>query len=213
MAGKISYNFAKFGPFSNGIRNPKKKHLKYTKFRVCEMSQTPQQSVTHRIVYTENWQLKVLIRGVANRIVLEEAGSLFSIRNISILNYYPYMSTDYQRPPPPPPPGLDKDLERRGSVLSSSEKLSMRPFKGCHLWTVGDSFPRFDSYSLPTPFLLLLFSLWLELKFGLCVRCFKQFGRQVRQVRQVKQLRQVRQLGKAGKEGMEGLIMHSWNQL
>jgi len=34
---KISYNFAKFGPFSNGIRN-KKKHSKYTKFRVYEMS-------------------------------------------------------------------------------------------------------------------------------------------------------------------------------
>jgi hypothetical protein len=37
MAGKISYNFAKLGPFSNGIRNPKK-HSKYTKFRECEMS-------------------------------------------------------------------------------------------------------------------------------------------------------------------------------
>jgi hypothetical protein len=34
---KISYNFTKFGPFSNGIRN-KKKHSKYTKFRVYEMS-------------------------------------------------------------------------------------------------------------------------------------------------------------------------------
>ncbi len=37
MVGKISYYFAKLGPFSNGIRNPKK-HSKYTKFREYEMS-------------------------------------------------------------------------------------------------------------------------------------------------------------------------------
>ncbi len=60
---KISYNFAKFGPFSNGIRN-KKKHSKYTKFRVYEMSLTPYIYVKSRS--DDRWRVQETRKREAN---------------------------------------------------------------------------------------------------------------------------------------------------